>query len=79
MPVLKRATQRIQSEMQRTLDGGTPLNLAANSWRHSVSYEAILSETQDRVGIITINRPQRLNALNDDHVAEIRDQIDLLE
>ena len=29
------------------------------------NYETILTETRDRVGIIRLNRPQRMNALND--------------
>jgi len=29
------------------------------------TYETILTETRDRVGIIRLNRPQRMNALND--------------
>ena len=30
-----------------------------------MTYENILVETRDRVGIIRLNRPQRMNALND--------------
>ena len=29
-----------------------------------MSYETLLVETQGRVGLITLNRPQALNALN---------------
>ncbi len=31
----------------------------------TATYENILTETRDRVGIIRLNRPQRMNALND--------------
>jgi enoyl-CoA hydratase len=37
-----------------------------------MAYENILTETRDRVAIITINRPQRLNALNDAVADEIK-------
>ena len=40
-----------------------------------MSYDTILSETRDRVGLITINRPQALNALNSAVVAEINDAL----
>ena len=36
-----------------------------------MSYETILVETEDRVGIITLNRPQALNALNSQVMAEV--------
>ncbi len=36
-----------------------------------MNYEMILVETRDRVGLITINRPKQLNALNDQVMNEI--------
>jgi len=39
-------------------------------------HEMILVETEGRVGIITFNRPQRLNALHDTMMAEMRGQIE---
>jgi len=36
-----------------------------------MSYEMIVVETRDRVGLITINRPKQLNALNDQVMNEI--------
>ena len=36
-----------------------------------MSYETILVEREDRVGIITLNRPQALNALNSQVMAEV--------
>ena len=40
-----------------------------------MSYEEILTEVQGRVGIITMNRPDKLNAMNARMDYEIRDQI----
>jgi len=37
----------------------------------SAAYEHILTETRDRVAIVTLNRPQRLNALSDPLAAEL--------
>ena len=36
-----------------------------------MSFENILIETRDRVGVIRLNRPQRMNALNDALAAEL--------
>lgn len=41
-----------------------------------MSYEQILVDQNDRVGIITLNRPDRLNAWTDRMSAEIRDAIE---
>lgn len=41
-----------------------------------MAYEMILTETRDRVGIITFNRPEKLNALHPTMSGEMRDQID---
>jgi len=37
----------------------------------SVTYQNLLTETRDRVGLITLNRPKALNALNDDLMDEL--------
>lgn len=41
-----------------------------------MSYEMILVETEGRVGIITFNRPDRLNALQETMMVEMRSQIE---
>jgi len=41
-----------------------------------MAYEMILTETQGRVGIITFNRPEKLNALSDTMSREMRQQIE---
>lgn len=44
-----------------------------------MSFETILTETRGKVGLITINRPQALNALNSTVVAEINTALDTYE
>lgn len=44
-----------------------------------MSFETILTETRGKVGLITINRPQALNALNSTVVAEINTALDIYE
>lgn len=44
-----------------------------------MSYETILLEVQGRVGLITLNRPQALNALNAQLVSELNQALDSLE
>jgi enoyl-CoA hydratase len=44
-----------------------------------MSFETILTETRGKVGLITINRPQTLNALNSTVVAEINAALDTYE
>ncbi|MHA3737303.1 enoyl-CoA hydratase [Pseudomonas sp. Eth.TT006] len=44
-----------------------------------MSYETILLEHHDRVGLITLNRPQALNALNAQLVSEVNHALDALE
>lgn len=43
------------------------------------TYEHILIETQDRIGIITLNRPDALNALCHNLVTELGDALDAFE
>ena len=40
------------------------------------NYNNILTETEDAVGIITINRPKQLNALNKETIAELHEAFD---
>ena len=44
-----------------------------------MTYETILVETRGKVGLITLNRPQALNALNGQLVAEMGKAIDAFE
>ncbi|MCF5238083.1 enoyl-CoA hydratase, partial [Pseudomonas sp. PA-5-4G] len=44
-----------------------------------MSYETLLLEVQGRVGLITLNRPQALNALNAQLVSELNQALDGLE
>ena len=44
-----------------------------------MSYETILLETHGRVGLITLNRPQALNALNSQIIGELNHALDALE
>ncbi|WP_408596195.1 enoyl-CoA hydratase [Pseudomonas sp. PLMAX] len=44
-----------------------------------MSYETILLETHGRVGLITLNRPQALNALNAQIVSELNQALDGFE
>jgi len=44
-----------------------------------VAYESILVETRDRVGLITLNRPEALNALNDDLIRELGEALDAFD
>mgnify|MGYP002041136149 FL=1 len=44
-----------------------------------MSYETILLDIKGRVGLITLNRPQALNALNAQIVGEVNQALDRLE
>jgi enoyl-CoA hydratase len=44
-----------------------------------MSFETIISETRGRVGLITLNRPKALNALNRQLIAELNTALDTFE
>jgi enoyl-CoA hydratase len=44
-----------------------------------MSYEMILTETRGRVGLITLNRPKALNALNNQLMREVMDALDAFD
>ncbi|WP_333794746.1 enoyl-CoA hydratase [Hyphomicrobium sp.] len=46
---------------------------------NETAYETILAETRGRVGLITLNRPAQLNALNDQLIAELNKALDAFE
>lgn len=43
-----------------------------------MTYQNIIVETEDRIGIIEINRPKKLNALNQETIAELHQAFDHL-
>lgn len=44
-----------------------------------MSYEMILTETRGRVGLITLNRPKALNALNNQLMRELMDALEVFD
>ena len=44
-----------------------------------MSYENIIAETRGKVGLITLNRPKALNALNDSLIDELDAALDAFE
>ncbi|MEX5623542.1 enoyl-CoA hydratase-related protein, partial [Pseudomonas syringae] len=42
-------------------------------------FETILLEIHERVGLITLNRPKALNAINSQVIDEVNQALDLLE
>ena len=44
-----------------------------------MAYQNIIVETENRIGIIEINRPKKLNALNQDTIAELHKAFDQLD
>ncbi len=44
-----------------------------------MAYSSILLDTKDAVGVITLNRPKALNALNSELIDELNDALDKLE
>src|SRR3712207_3812930 len=44
-----------------------------------MAYETILVETRGKVGLVTLNRPQALNALNSTLVSELNQALDAFE
>src|SRR5690606_6777002 len=48
-------------------------------WSSDMSFETILIETRERVGLITLNRPQALNALNTQVLDELNQALDQFE
>ncbi len=44
-----------------------------------MSYETILTQTRSRVGLITLNRPRALNALNNQLILEVMDALEAFD
>jgi enoyl-CoA hydratase/carnithine racemase len=59
--------------------------MSAKSWsgfsrsEEAMSYEHILVDTEDSVGIVTLNRPDKLNAMNRKLSGELRDAVKQLD
>lgn len=61
---------------------GGPTSLAQSaipSERRIMSYEMILAETRGRVGLITLNRPQAMNALNQQLMRGMMDALEVFD
>jgi enoyl-CoA hydratase len=56
-------------------DRASPLSVVSPA----MSYQTLLLETRDRIATITINRPDKLNALNDQTIGELGRAIDEVE
>src|SRR4051794_18985967 len=60
------------------------LYASRNPWGQSIggdamAYETILVETRGKVGLVTLNRPQALNALNSALLNEVNQALDVFE
>src|SRR5271169_2663034 len=59
--------------------------MSARSWsgfsrlEETMSYEHILVDTEDGVGIVTLNRPDKLNAMNRQLSSEMREAVKQLD
>jgi enoyl-CoA hydratase len=51
----------------------------AGAWRNNVTYETLLVEVNTGVGLITLNRPERLNALSSRLFSEFEEALTQLE
>src|SRR5262245_25250567 len=50
-----------------------------SSMEHAMAYETIIAETKGRVGLIRLNRPNALNALNAQLIREMSTALDAFE
>lgn len=54
-------------------------NKQKNIWRDSMNYEAVLVEREEHIGIITLNRPDRLNTFNKTLAVDLNRALEELE
>src|ERR1700760_3469567 len=61
--------------MNRSLRITRKRRVLRGGWRQEMTYQHILVDTEDGVGIVTLNRPDKLNAMNRQLSSELHDAV----
>src|SRR3982751_1088183 len=71
-PRARRPSAARRCRRAKCMPPSSPRSMASTQrWSRPMSYEAIKTEEKGRVGLITLNRPKQLNALNPQLMQEL--------